>query len=421
MSNAMNTRPTTRWQLLSTVSALALLASAYGAGEAEAAGNDSDRPLIWIELGGQLEGLSSPQEAFDPPFMASITQANLLSAMDVQRPPAYALGEDGKISFQPEDSNWVFSASVRYGRSSASRHHHQQTKNPYAPVAPFNLPPSFGSKYINIGTKYPNNHVKFADGRASQSEAHTILDFQAGKDVGLGMFGQRGSSVLSAGVRFAQFSSKASVNLRAEPDVQYPSPTKPLNFFTNFRSQFKYVPMHVHNYEAAANSQRDFRGVGPSVAWNASLPFAGNPDAGELTLDWGVNAAVLFGRQKATGHHQSTTRNYYGSQWHLHDARTGVPDSPGKHIVSGYFIPRGYSQGQLPPSHTTDFNRVRSVTVPNLGGFAGLSVRYSDVKFSVGYRADFFFGAIDGGIDARKSENRGFYGPFASISFGLGD
>ena len=30
-------------------------------------------------------------------------------------------------------------------------------------------------------------------------------------------------------------------------------------------------------------------------------------------------------------------------------------------------------------------------------------------------------GATDGGIDTRKSENRGFFGPYASISIGLGD
>ena len=51
----------------------------------------------------------------------------------------------------------------------------------------------------------------------------------------------------------------------------------------------------------------------------------------------------------------------------------------------------------------------------------GHFVRYADAKISFGYSADFFFGAIDGGIDARKNENRGFYGPYASISIGLGD
>ncbi len=45
----------------------------------------------------------------------------------------------------------------------------------------------------------------------------------------------------------------------------------------------------------------------------------------------------------------------------------------------------------------------------------------TDAKISLGYKADFFFGAIDGGIDARKNENRAFFGPYASISIGLGD
>ena len=81
-----------------------------------------------------------------------------------------------------------------------------------------------------------------------------------------------------------------------------------------------------------------------------------------------------------------------------------------------------YNQG----AHLVYAIRIRTVIactdpviVPNVGGFAGLSFRYADAKVSFGYRADFFFGAIDGGIDARKSETLGFYGPFATISIGL--
>jgi hypothetical protein len=60
------------------------------------------------------------------------------------------------------------------------------------------------------------------------------------------------------------------------------------------------------------------------------------------------------------------------------------------------------------------------VIVPNIGGFAGLSVRFPNAKVSLGYRADAFFGAMDGGIDVRKTYDRDFYGPFATISIGLG-
>jgi hypothetical protein len=64
--------------------------------------------------------------------------------------------------------------------------------------------------------------------------------------------------------------------------------------------------------------------------------------------------------------------------------------------------------------------RARTVIVPNAGGFAGFSLTVPNARFNIGYRADFFFGAMDGGIDARKSENIASYGPFASISIGLG-
>jgi hypothetical protein len=57
--------------------------------------------------------------------------------------------------------------------------------------------------------------------------------------------------------------------------------------------------------------------------------------------------------------------------------------------------------------------------VPNVGGFAGLSVRRANAKVSFGYRADFFFGAMDAGIDARHTEDMSFHGPFAKISVGL--
>jgi len=40
-----------------------------------------------------------------------------------------------------------------------------------------------------------------------------------------------------------------------------------------------------------------------------------------------------------------------------------------------------------------------------VGGFAGLSYNFPNAKVSLGYRADFFFGAIDGGPDAAKKEN----------------
>jgi hypothetical protein len=81
-----------------------------------------------------------------------------------------------------------------------------------------------------------------------------------------------------------------------------------------------------------------------------------------------------------------------------------------------------YANGEYQTHYqrSANSNRKRMVTVPNIGGFAGLSWRYANAKVSFGYRADEFFGAMDGGIDSYKAKNRGFFGPFANISIGLG-
>lgn len=150
-----------------------------------------------------------------------------------------------------------------------------------------------------------------------------------------------------------------------------------------------------HNYTMFANAEREFHGIGPSVSWNGSATLIGNADRGEATFDWGINGALLFGRQKAKTSH--TSQGYYHPPTYyayLYYAKTGPFDH-----------------------HST---RSRSSVVPNFGAFAGLSVRKGAAKLSLGYRADFFFGAADTGIDAREKKTLGFYGPFATISIGLG-
>ncbi|HTO40389.1 MAG TPA: hypothetical protein VL026_05380, partial [Rhizomicrobium sp.] len=115
----------------------------------------------------------------------------------------------------------------------------------------------------------------------------------------------------------------------------------------------------------------------------------GDTDVGALTFDWGVNAAALFGRQKVSGAHE--TRGIYFKGQGTTTLRTNVP-----------------------------VTRSRSVVIPNVGALAGLSVRYTNAKFSLGYRADYFFGAMDGGVDVRNTHDRSFHGPFAKVSIGLG-
>ena len=376
-----DSRATIRWKLLTSVSALALATTVSSVNVAKA--EDADRPLIWIELGGQMENVNGQGEAFAPPFLAANSSSTVLgpvTPLQAQQPSKFSFGEEGSISFQPEGSDWVFSAAARIGRSSNFRHIQHQTYEKFYDKY----------KYGSAKNENPRGIDKFSNTHARHQENHDILDFHAGKDVGLGMFGRDSSSTLSLGVRFAQFTSDATFDIRARPVVHFYDKS-----FPTFHIAIHHP--YFHTYHATGKASRNFRGVGPSLSWSNSTPFVGNPHDGEVTLDWGANAALLFGRQKARVQHQESA-HYVLPHW------VGY----GSYYVAYPAVPRGH-------------DNAHSVTVPNIGGFAGLSWRVEDFKVSLGYRADFFFGAMDTGIDAAKKSNATFNGPYASISVGLGD
>jgi len=374
---------TPRWHLLTTVSAVALLGSVGGV-----QADDATKPVLWIELGGQLEQLSNKQEPYAPPFVTQLLNNPFTPPAKVQAPPRFSIGEEGRISFQPEDSDWVFSAALRYGRANRSGHTYEKTA------------PASAHKYISIPShsKYASGLLapaakRFATTVAQNYDTDLVLDFQAGKDVGLGLLGAHGSSTFSAGVRIAQFRSRSHARLDSDPNFAFSY--KYLSNLGPYVGHFKIANQNWDLYKGQFDASRTFKGIGPSLQWDATLPLMGQTEAGAVTLDWGVNGAILFGKQRMRAHEQTTA--HHGSGHH--------------------------GSGPLPLNYQTQHSasRSRSVTVPNLGGFAGLSLRYPNAKISIGYRADFFFGAIDGGIATRKSEDRGFFGPFVSISAGLGD
>jgi hypothetical protein len=396
-----NNRRNFRWQLLASVSAIALIGFVCETDIATAADADSDHPLVWIELGGQLSRLDDGQEIFAPVFPGSPPRPSIFEpSQKLDGPPRFSIDEEAKLSFQPDNSDWVFSASVRFGRSANKKHAHQQT-NPHAfTIYYYTTAPSYAggiahrNKRKNVTTP---QDAKFADTLVDSRDQHLIMDFQAGKDVGMGMFGSKGgSSVLNLGVRFAHFSAKSNIALKSNPDWKFHYKYLPIAKNYGFTGSKFATGQIYHSNAAGFIATRQFHGIGPSLSWNASAPISGVQQDSEIMLDWGVNAAVLFGRQKTRVQHHTT----------------------------GF-----YQNGPLfnPPPKTVDYHNApaprsnsRTVIVPNVGGFAGLTFRVQDFKVSAGYRADLFFGAMDGGIDAAKKENVGFYGPFANISVGIG-
>ncbi|HVT25497.1 MAG TPA: hypothetical protein VHD95_12795 [Rhizomicrobium sp.] len=376
MSELINTRGNEanfRKRLLSTACCAAIV-TVISAEAAEADG--VNRPTVWIELGAQVERMGSVQQSFEPPFVDNLEALGFASVSSVQRPPRYAIGGEGGITFSPSGSDWVFSANIRYGRANGAEARSQA----FATSVVKQKKLGGVVVYTNI---FPAPHLNAS---SEDRESHAVLDFQAGKDVGLGLFG---SSTVSFGVRFAQFSSRRNDAFNGDHGRH------------QFGTDFKYTIIQTnHRYYGSAEAAQSFHGIGPSLSIAASTHLFGHRDESEVTFDWGLNGAVLFGRQKIEGDVNATGIQY----------KTGL----------GQKAPHYNRPFSSYRNHPAPLDRARSVTVPNLGAFAGFSFNYAAAKVSLGYRADFFFSAMDGGLDARKTYDRNFYGPFATISIGLG-
>jgi len=370
-----------RRHLLATVSIVVLVASVGGN---KAIAQDEDRPIVWIELGGQLEHVDGRPELFAPPSVPSFETAGFQSFLPMQHSPRYSYGAEGALTFMPKGSDWILSASVRYGRSNNASKNHGQL-----PVPSYSFYTILGNIEQNFGTGLPAHQ----NAAAKNGARHVIVDFQAGKDLGLGMFSRQQNSVLSFGLRFAQFTTQREASISGVPSV--------IRIGNDFRNGKGGIFESWHRYVASIDTKHDFNGVGPSLSWKASTPISGNGKDAGITLDWGLSGAMLFGRQTVRGEH-STSDYHYKKKTQKYAG-----------VITHYAHVYPYNNHQ-------SIDRSHSVIVPNVGATAGASFHYQNAKVSFGYRADFFFGAMDGSIDARKTYDRNFYGPYATISIGLG-
>lgn len=343
-----NIRAGLRYRLLLSASSAAVLVFA-----AEAKAEDS-HPTVWIEVGGAFDQIGRDSVQWVPPNLTD--PISNPSPEPFGKPPAIGYDFDAALQIQPHGSDWIYGASVRYGRAQRGpKHVHDQT---YKTVQA-------------SGGKYALTTYAFLNAKEESRSTHAIIDFNIGRDVGLGS-SHDGRSTIHFGVRMAQLSERAEASLSAFS-------TAPAKYSTG-----KIV------HKADALMARSYTGFGPAVSWDGATPIGGSLEDG-FSLDWGANASLLFGRQKAR------------ISLHTQDARY---NGGGAYTVLSHL--------------TSAPSRDRTVVVPNLGGFAGLSWHVPGGKVSLGYRADFFFGAIDGGLDASQKDTRSFYGPFASVSIGFG-
>ena len=236
--NAGNGRNKFHRQLLTTASALALIGNICSALDAKA-DSDTDRPTAWIELGGQLEQQMAQTNAYVPSFVTGNLDSPAfkpVSPSSFQKSPLFTNGAEAELTFEPTGTDWVFSASVRYGRSTGQRKFQQthRVTNTVQTTLPYRRHYTAGGRIggsYGTGGYYGPHRIKkntahqyasqTAGGQIKQSESHAIVDFTVGKDVGLGMFGGGSTSSFNVGVRFAQFASKASGTIDARPNPKF--------------------------------------------------------------------------------------------------------------------------------------------------------------------------------------------------------
>ncbi len=388
--------------MLATASAVVLAACVATGEEVQAA----DRPTVWIEGGLHLDSITGSNETFVPPldslttngFTDTPTASNFLgqgsgglpSFTDMENVLGRSVGGEASLSFQPRGSDWVFGVSASYGRVHTRRHvlDRQKVTGDQAFITTY-------AAGRHLATPSYNNYV---DQSTDNTESHTIIDFKVGKDVGLGLFGKNTESVFSFGARYVQMNMTSKGHSYALPGERF------YRIKTTFIG-YKYTFAGIHQNSASVLERySDFRALGPSLSWSNTTGLWGDVADGQIALDWGANAALLFGRQKAKVSRDSAVHK---SQDQLvHNLLFGTTQLALTQISAS-----GDS------AHRTESHRV---TVPNLGGFAALSYRFPSAKLSLGYRADFFFGAMDRGLDTHRSVTTGYNGPYATISIGLG-
>jgi hypothetical protein len=282
---------------------------------------------------------------------------------------------------------WSFRAAVRYPKPNASVPliHREEAAGPGQCVFPE------GSPYCDPNGPFAyaifKTGINWSDSSAQEREKHLIADFDVGKDLGLGLLGDSHSTV-SAGLRYARFESTTAADMNGIPDW-YIHP-----------AWIKY-PSHRHQYSADLTADREFKGAGPTVSWEAAQHLLGSADTGHVDLDWSVTGGVLFGKQKTSVN--GTYQSGYAS---------------GK-----YSLQVGTFSNLLPPLTSAPVGvapRSKSVSVPMLDLSLGLSYEIQRVKVGAGYRWERYFNVLDVGYDEHKDGDRTMDGPYFKVAVGFG-
>jgi len=338
-----------------------------------------------VQIGGMVQRQDAPYTAVHPSFIGGFSDTLDTIDSTQNRDLDHGDGREIRLIYRPARSPWNIAASYRFGRTNA-------TDSALA----FELGDTgCGGTLaqcqagIALGFTGPPNVFtvyNYSDVTVTNREEHNIVDFDVGRDVGMGMSVE---SRVRAGLRYAELESATHVQMFGVPNWDLPAQ--------------RVLTTYAHNthYHADLSASREFEGAGPTISWDAARRLWGSDD-GHLDLDWSVTGGILFGKQKTSLEGVETSTNYAGKY------QTG--------ITAKKIIPRAPTQvlTNLPA------DRSKSVTAPLVDLSAGLSFETGRVKVGAGYRWERYFNVLDAGYAERKQYDRTIDGPYFKIAVGFG-
>ena len=328
---------------------------------------------LTVELGGQVQRHDAPYDLIAPSFVDGFSDAiNPDGAQN--RDLDWGDGRDVRLTYA-SSGGWRASAGVRIGKTNGSDKFLASEVGSTGCVAALTV-----CQYYE-NPKYYFNGTNFSKATVANREEHTIVDFDVGRDVGLGAGFK---SAVRAGFRYGHLESTTRLQLFGTSDWYIPAEY----------AIAKYS--HKSSYTADLTSSREFTGVGPILSWDASRRLLGDETVGRVDVYLSVSGGVLFGKQKTSVAGQETS-SYYSGKYYFGLAQVGPTE-----VASG------------PPKRQT------SVTVPLIDLSLGLSYEIERFKVSAGYRWERYFDMLDVGYDEAKDADRTIDGPYFKIAVGFG-
>lgn len=351
---------------------------------------------LGVEVSGQmLRPSSAESQAFEPSFIDTFRTAGVDAAASQDDKFGWNDSLALRLNYTPNE-RWLFSAGIEAGdrRRQDSGFAFGETVSTCAFVeAPADRPRC--DQDSTTAGNWLISRSNYGAAAVDEREKHLLVDFQVGRNLGIG---SSSAGTVSAGLRYASFQSKSVLSQSGIPDWQLPEDC----FDGGFSAQCgKYSkPATRTEYVGGMTSDREFKGFGPFASWQAATRLMGAERGGRLDLDWGVSAGILFGKQTAVVEVSEASATFRQTYF--------------EHIFQGDTNPL------TSDSQTIEYKRSEATTVGTLGAQLGLHYRWGAAGIGAGYRWNRYFGVVDGGIEQKRDYDRTLDGPYLSIRVGFG-